>query len=600
MKRFLLRHAVTLAPLMALLAIGVSAPAQNVFVTANTLLTADIPGSLYIGIDNFPLRQTRNTNPAVEITSIGVGGSVLTFNTSTFDVAGGNIAGGLQTHNSSVINISGGTVNGLLTSTASTVNISGGTVNGVITFETSTVNIRGGNVESGVVTSETSTVNIFGGHINADLNVSDSGTINLFGTDLKSVLTDAHAPGNASKYTLSGHLLDGADITGKQVFVANGTNATVTINNSPFNLFLTADALLRTTVPNDVYVGVNDVPGQQTLNTSPVLRLVEGSNVSSSLFVFNSSVVSLEGGRVNGVLDALNSSIVNVSGGYARLLVAGSSSTVNLSGGYAVSALAAISSTFNVNGGIIGMGMTAQQNSTVNIRGGSFGFIPIGSGTFGGITALGNSRINLFGTDLSNVLSDPLFFGLYSQYILSGHLIDGTDVTGLNINISNNSSAAFTLNNVPVAAASGTIALAGLSASAAPQQAELTFRPTDGSPSFTRMVTLNANSSFTMTGIPRAHYILHSKVVKYLAANLNLDLSNGDVSGITLTLRAGDADNNNVVDIADLIILINAYNSSVNIPGSRYDARADFNGDGADDIADLLLLIANYNKRGDA
>ena len=55
----------------------------------------------------------------------------------------------------------------------------------------------------------------------------------------------------------------------------------------------------------------------------------------------------------------------------------------------------------------------------------------------------------------------------------------------------------------------------------------------------------------------------------------------------------GDATNDNVVDIADLGLLVNAYGDNANITGSGYDVRADFNVDGMVDIADFGLLVKN-------
>jgi hypothetical protein len=77
---------------------------------------------------------------------------------------------------------------------------------------------------------------------------------------------------------------------------------------------------------------------------------------------------------------------------------------------------------------------------------------------------------------------------------------------------------------------------------------------------------------------------------------VTFDATAGAVSGVTVTLKGGDATGNNVVDIADLLLLINHYNQ--HSPNTGYLAAADFNNDGANDIADLLILIGNYNQSG--
>ena len=132
----------------------------------------------------------------------------------------------------------------------------------------------------------------------------------------------------------------------------------------------------------------------------------------------------------------------------------------------------------------------------------------------------------------------------------------------------------------------------------AAQTVFFTFRPTSSEPSFTRTATLNADKTFSLTGIPGNAYTLHIKGDRWLAQNVSVDATNGDVSGVTATLKAGDANNDNMVDIADFGILVNAYNSKASIPGSGYDANADFNADGIVDIADFGILVNNYNASG--
>ena len=80
---------------------------------------------------------------------------------------------------------------------------------------------------------------------------------------------------------------------------------------------------------------------------------------------------------------------------------------------------------------------------------------------------------------------------------------------------------------------------------------------------------------------------------------LPVDLSNGDLSGLSAILRAGDANGDNIVYFGDSGILVNAYNSDATAANSGYDTRADHDGDGMVDIGDFGLLVNNYNKAGD-
>ena len=126
-----------------------------------------------------------------------------------------------------------------------------------------------------------------------------------------------------------------------------------------------------------------------------------------------------------------------------------------------------------------------------------------------------------------------------------------------------------------------------------------TFRPTNGTAPFSETVTPDAAGNFVLSNIPKQAYTLHIKGMNFLAKNLMVDTTNGDVTGQIGTLYGGDADGNNTIDIGDFGILINAYNGDRNVAGSGYDARADFNYDGVIDIGDFGVLVNNYNLSGD-
>lgn len=67
--------------------------------------------------------------------------------------------------------------------------------------------------------------------------------------------------------------------------------------------------------------------------------------------------------------------------------------------------------------------------------------------------------------------------------------------------------------------------------------------------------------------------------------------------GLEVVLAGGDANDDNVVNIDDLGILANAFNTSPGDPS--YDARADLSCDGQVDIDDLGILANNFNTQGD-
>jgi hypothetical protein len=142
---------------------------------------------------------------------------------------------------------------------------------------------------------------------------------------------------------------------------------------------------------------------------------------------------------------------------------------------------------------------------------------------------------------------------------------------------------------------SGVITLQSCTAVAG-NRVDLTFRPATGSP-FTRTVTLAADGSFTATGIPPASYTVHIKGAKYLAKNVTVDASGGDVTDVAATLLPGDVNNDNKVGIIDLGLLADSYLKSQGQSG--FNPNADLNCDDKVDILDLGLLADNYLKNGD-
>jgi hypothetical protein len=61
-------------------------------------------------------------------------------------------------------------------------------------------------------------------------------------------------------------------------------------------------------------------------------------------------------------------------------------------------------------------------------------------------------------------------------------------------------------------------------------------------------------------------------------------------------MSAGDANNDNVVSIADFTIVKAAFGTSIGDPG--YDDRADFTGDMAVNLADFNWLRTNFGTSG--
>ena len=146
---------------------------------------------------------------------------------------------------------------------------------------------------------------------------------------------------------------------------------------------------------------------------------------------------------------------------------------------------------------------------------------------------------------------------------------------------------------------SGLISLDGLSADAPAQNVTLTFRPTDGGAAFARTVPAGVNTAFSFSDIPPRAYTVHFRADKYLAVNVPINATFANVAGLSVTLPAGDANSDNSVDASDFGVLVGAYNSDMNVPGSGYDPAADFNADDSIDATDFGLLVGSYGQQGD-
>ena len=150
---------------------------------------------------------------------------------------------------------------------------------------------------------------------------------------------------------------------------------------------------------------------------------------------------------------------------------------------------------------------------------------------------------------------------------------------------------------------SGTVTLEGAVNPAQP----LTFIFRDvatGNPLLTRTQTLApvvgaSSGTFQFTGLPAAKYNLAIKGAINLRKVVPVSTVSGDVKNVVAILPAGDANNDNSVDSTDFGILIGAFNTSASVPGSGYDATADFNFDGLVDSTDFGLLIGEFNNVGD-
>jgi hypothetical protein len=137
----------------------------------------------------------------------------------------------------------------------------------------------------------------------------------------------------------------------------------------------------------------------------------------------------------------------------------------------------------------------------------------------------------------------------------------------------------------------------------ATQEITFEFRPAAGGASTTRKVTLVPHispsaGSYTIDDVLPGTYVVHIKGAKWLAKNLTVTTNGGDVVAFNATLLAGDANNDNAVDVLDLDQLIQSFDKCESDLG--FLNGPDFNCDGCADVLDLDLLIRNFDQAGDA
>jgi alpha-tubulin suppressor-like RCC1 family protein len=143
---------------------------------------------------------------------------------------------------------------------------------------------------------------------------------------------------------------------------------------------------------------------------------------------------------------------------------------------------------------------------------------------------------------------------------------------------------------------SGTITLQGIDPTAAPQLITLTFNPTTGGSSFVLAVPVSPNGDFVLRNVPQGSYTVQIVGEKYLQQDIPVTVGADAVTGLTVTLLAGDLNGDNVVDIDDFSEFAAAFGSAIGEPD--WNLTADLNGDGVIDLNDFALLAANYGRTG--
>ncbi|MBL8155270.1 MAG: polysaccharide lyase family 7 protein [Anaerolineae bacterium] len=106
----------------------------------------------------------------------------------------------------------------------------------------------------------------------------------------------------------------------------------------------------------------------------------------------------------------------------------------------------------------------------------------------------------------------------------------------------------------------------------------------------------DANSRIVVNGLVAGNYLLRVKHPQYLAFSMPVSLVGGANELTIGPLKAGDANNDNQVTLADVSFIAMFFNRRAGTAG--YDPRADLNGDTRISLLDFSLLTSNYGQTG--
>ncbi|MEL6627184.1 MAG: 5'-nucleotidase C-terminal domain-containing protein [Bacteroidota bacterium] len=109
-------------------------------------------------------------------------------------------------------------------------------------------------------------------------------------------------------------------------------------------------------------------------------------------------------------------------------------------------------------------------------------------------------------------------------------------------------------------------------------------------------LTGTANGELQISNVFAQQFDVWVKHTKYLARLIRVDLSGGSNTASVGELRAGDANNDNLVNLVDFSILASTFGQAQGSIG--YNENADFNGDLSVVLVDFSLLVTNFNTLG--
>jgi hypothetical protein len=381
------------------------------------------------------------TSPTLTIVRGGVASSggasdfaVQSFNSSTVNVVeGGRVDGGIGARDSSSIVLGdGSTVGGVKAYDTSHVTVASNAEFGqIFGYDSAQITVNGGILGGEVVAAGHSTATINDGADLGFAGAAENGQVIMNGGNVGGISAASNGDGEP-QFTLLGGTVQGNAITG------DGGTLTIADGDILGNLLAWGGS---------AFMLGGRVGGSVDLSSEggPEVFLADGEVVGNAVAL--SGVLRLTGSTIEGSVVASGVSEVDMSGGTVDgSVIANGASTIIIAGGTILGNLIENGGTIvHISGGQIDdpstLGWYVNDTSLLDIDG------------FGLADTLLNPRF--YGFLDPNFADSPFPYNQYSEYRLSGILLDGTSVDGTLLFVQNDTGARFDLINEPTGPGGG-------------------------------------------------------------------------------------------------------------------------------------------------
>lgn len=144
---------------------------------------------------------------------------------------------------------------------------------------------------------------------------------------------------------------------------------------------------------------------------------------------------------------------------------------------------------------------------------------------------------------------------------------------------------------------SGVVGLEGRIATSAGQPVTFTIKQ-GGNIVDSVVASLDASGAFNFTTNARGNVDIYAKAGTFLQKKIaGIVLTDTGVNNLVYSLKNGDVDGNNAVELPDYLAMIESFDLVATDPG--WNGNADLDGSGMVDLGDYLILVSNFDQSGD-